>query len=64
MVQGAVRFRLLFLNLKLSNMNKKRIMDEVKNFIEYYTSSDEVRQQMYLTLQDYLDEVYEESTEK
>jgi len=45
-------------------MNKKRIMDEVKNFIEYYTSSDEVRQQMYLTLQDYLDEVYEESTEK
>lgn len=41
-------------------MDKQRIMDEVNNFIEYYSSSDEVRQQMYLALQDYLDEEYEE----
>jgi hypothetical protein len=45
-------------------MNKQRIMDEVNNFIEYYSSSDEVRQQMYLALQDYLDEVYEEPSEE
>jgi hypothetical protein len=41
-------------------MNKRQMMDEINNFIEYYTSSDDERQKMSDTLLDYMLDVYED----
>jgi hypothetical protein len=41
-------------------MNKRQLMDEVNNFIEYYTSDDAERQKMSDTLLDYMLDVYNE----
>jgi hypothetical protein len=41
-------------------MNKRQLMDEITNFIEYYTSSDDERQKMSDTLLDYMLDVYED----
>ena len=38
-------------------------MDEITNFIEYYTSDDAERVKMQDTLRDYISEVYEEPKE-
>jgi len=41
-------------------MNKRQLMDEITNFIEYYTSDDAERQKMSDTLLDYMLDVYQE----
>jgi len=43
-------------------MKKRKLMDEITNFIEYYTSDDAERQQMSDALLDYLLDVYQESS--
>lgn len=42
-------------------MNKRQLMDEITNFIEYYTSDDAERQKMSDTLLDYMLDVYTET---
>jgi hypothetical protein len=42
-------------------MNKRQMMDEINNFIEYYTSDDAERQRMSDTLLDYMLDVYQET---
>ena len=37
---------------------QQQVIDEVTNFIEYYTSDDELRMKMQQALQDYMKEVY------
>lgn len=38
-------------------MNKQQIADEIRNFIEYYTSNEEESIRMFNTLEDYMKEV-------
>jgi Na+/phosphate symporter len=40
-------------------MNKQQIADEIRNFIEYYTSNEEEGIRMFNTLEDYMNEVYD-----
>mgnify|MGYP006266243633 CR=1 FL=1 len=44
-------------------MNKRELMDEISNFIEYYTSDDAEREAMLNSLNDYISEVYQEQRE-
>lgn len=44
-------------------MTKRQLMDEITNFIEYYTSEEVERQQMGDALIDYMLDVYEEPKE-
>jgi hypothetical protein len=37
-------------------MSKQEIIDEILNFIEYYTSNDDLRMKMILALKDYEEE--------
>lgn len=41
-------------------MNKQQIADEIENFINYYTSNEEEGVRMFNTLDDYMNEVYQE----
>jgi len=41
-------------------MKKRELMNEITNFIEYYTSDDTERQKMSDTLLDYMLDVYQE----
>jgi hypothetical protein len=41
-------------------MKKRELMDEINNFIEYYTSNDAERQQMSDALLDYMLDVHQE----
>ena len=43
-------------------MTKNQLIDEIQNFIEYYSSDDQERMQMREVLLDYMGEVYEEPT--
>jgi hypothetical protein len=45
------------------NQFEKDVADEIRNFIEYYTSDEEVGIRMFNTLDDYMDEVYEQPRE-
>ena len=44
-------------------MKKRELMDEISNFIEYFTSNDVDRETMLDSLNDYIEEVYQEPTE-
>jgi hypothetical protein len=44
-------------------MTKQQTADEVRNFIEYFTSNDVERETMLDSLNDYIDEVYQEPKE-
>jgi Na+/phosphate symporter len=39
-------------------MSKQEIEDQIRNFIEYYTSNEEEGIRMFNTLDDYMNEVY------
>lgn len=39
-------------------MTKQQVADHIRNFIEYYTSDEEVAIRMFNTLDDYMNEVY------
>jgi hypothetical protein len=43
-------------------MKKRELMDEIRNFIEYYTSDDNERMQMDDSLIDYMLDVYTEQS--
>jgi hypothetical protein len=40
-------------------ISKQQVADEIRNFIEYYTSNEEEGIRMFNTLDDYMNEVYE-----
>jgi hypothetical protein len=44
-------------------MTKQQTADEVRNFIEYFSSSDDERATMLDSLNDYIEEVYQEPSE-
>lgn len=39
-------------------MSKQEVEDQIRNFIEYYTSDEEVGIRMFNALDDYMKEVY------
>jgi pilus assembly protein TadC len=39
-------------------MNKQEVADQIRNFIEYYTSNEEEGIRMFNALEDYMKEVY------
>jgi hypothetical protein len=40
-------------------MSKQEVADQIRNFIEYYTSNEEEGIRMFNTLDDYMNEVYD-----
>jgi len=45
---------------ELEEEYRNKIKMEIENYILYYTSDDEERKQMLITLDDYMEEAYEE----